>query len=337
MPASTRGRGGGGASRSARDLRLETLADVLDAPSCGTQHVHRYDESPRRSRVPEEIRLTASSSTMDRGAQAGRRAGREGRPGDLRLDAHLAQRGRAARPGHSNLAALARAGARWPSRPTTGRAYRFLVTRRRSREREGLDPVVALEALTINPARMLGLDDRVGALVPGLDGDVVIWSGDPLDVMSRAEHVLIAGATVYEWDAAAGRGRTVERSEWFVAAAAAAAAGRGGRTRGRRASRPGQGWSRLDATRRHHARERIAMRERSGRPRPSPLASRSRPAGSLSNYGHGTGAEASPVGQGATAGSRGRRPPTARRASRPSRRRRRSGRAGRRPRPTARR
>ena len=80
-----------------------------------------------------------------------------------------------------------------------------------------MDRDVALRALTVNPASFLGLDDRVGALAPGLDGDVVVWSGDPLDVNARAEHVLVTGAEVYAWDADArdgrGAGRVVERTE----------------------------------------------------------------------------------------------------------------------------
>ena len=46
---------------------------------------------------------------------------------------------------------------------------------------------------------MMGFDDRVGALRAGLDGDVVIWDGDPLDVMSRALDVFVGGVDVYEW------------------------------------------------------------------------------------------------------------------------------------------
>ena len=65
--------------------------------------------------------------------------------------------------------------------------------------KEGLDPDEALRALTLNPARVLGLDDRVGSLAPGLDGDVVVWSGEPLDVMSRALHVVLEGRPVYRW------------------------------------------------------------------------------------------------------------------------------------------
>jgi imidazolonepropionase-like amidohydrolase len=66
----------------------------------------------------------------------------------------------------------------------------------------------------VNPASFLRLDDRVGSLTVGLDGDVVIWSGDPLDVNSRAERVFIEGAEVYRW--ADGTGHVVERSERFA-------------------------------------------------------------------------------------------------------------------------
>jgi len=46
---------------------------------------------------------------------------------------------------------------------------------------------------------IMGIDDRVGALRPGLDGDVVIWDGDPLDVMSRAVQVFVSGREVYSY------------------------------------------------------------------------------------------------------------------------------------------
>jgi imidazolonepropionase-like amidohydrolase len=75
----------------------------------------------------------------------------------------------------------------------------FLVHQATLAVKEGMSPDDALRSLTVNPARIMGLDDRVGALRPGLDGDVVIWDGDPLDVMSRALHVFVNGVPVYEW------------------------------------------------------------------------------------------------------------------------------------------
>lgn len=51
----------------------------------------------------------------------------------------------------------------------------------------------AMAALTINPARMFGIEDRYGSLEPGKDADVVVWDGDPLEVMSAPTAVLIRG------------------------------------------------------------------------------------------------------------------------------------------------
>jgi imidazolonepropionase-like amidohydrolase len=66
----------------------------------------------------------------------------------------------------------------------------------------------------VNPAAFLRLDHRVGALREGLDGDVVLWSGDPLDVMSRAEQVFIEGRSVFRYES--GVPVTVERAERFT-------------------------------------------------------------------------------------------------------------------------
>lgn len=60
---------------------------------------------------------------------------------------------------------------------------------------------------------MLGLDDRVGTLTPGLDADVVVWSGDPLDVMSRALRVFVQGRDVYSYDEQSGNGVVAPR--WY--------------------------------------------------------------------------------------------------------------------------
>ncbi|MBO9695784.1 MAG: amidohydrolase family protein [Sphingopyxis sp.] len=57
----------------------------------------------------------------------------------------------------------------------------------------GLDRTAALAAITINPARIFGLADRIGSLEAGKEGDVVIWDGDPLDTLSRPATVLIRG------------------------------------------------------------------------------------------------------------------------------------------------
>jgi imidazolonepropionase-like amidohydrolase len=51
----------------------------------------------------------------------------------------------------------------------------------------------ALRAVTLTPAEIFGVSDRVGSLQPGREGNVVIWSGDPFEFATRIEHVFVRG------------------------------------------------------------------------------------------------------------------------------------------------
>ena len=51
----------------------------------------------------------------------------------------------------------------------------------------------ALRAVTLAPAQVFGVADRVGSLQPGREGNVVVWSGDPFEFTTRVEHVFIRG------------------------------------------------------------------------------------------------------------------------------------------------
>ena len=76
----------------------------------------------------------------------------------------------------------------------------FLIHQATLAVKEGLDRETALRAVTINPAGIIGVADRLGSLSVGKDADVVVWSGDPLDVMSRAEVAYVGGREVYHYD-----------------------------------------------------------------------------------------------------------------------------------------
>lgn len=62
--------------------------------------------------------------------------------------------------------------------------------------RVGLGAVDALESLTSGPAEMFRMEDRVGRLAPGLDGDLVVLSGPPFDLRSRILKVFCEGREV---------------------------------------------------------------------------------------------------------------------------------------------
>ncbi len=58
----------------------------------------------------------------------------------------------------------------------------------------------AIRWLTINPAWGLGLDDKIGSIEVGKNADVVLWSGNPFSVYSKAEKVWIDGAMLFDRD-----------------------------------------------------------------------------------------------------------------------------------------
>lgn len=61
----------------------------------------------------------------------------------------------------------------------------------------GLPYEEALKAITLNPAKILGIDADYGSIEVGKMADLVLWSGDPLDVQSKVEKVLIHGRIVH--------------------------------------------------------------------------------------------------------------------------------------------
>ena len=66
--------------------------------------------------------------------------------------------------------------------------------------RYGADSYTMLRAMTIHPAKVIGIADRVGSLEVGKDADVVVYSGDPLDPRSKVLRVWIDGEVQYEFE-----------------------------------------------------------------------------------------------------------------------------------------
>lgn len=190
-----------------RNPTLEVLVRVLDGELPWSQHCHRADDIATAIRLSEEFgyRLVVNHGTEGH-LLADVLAAKDipviiGPLFTSRSKVELRQRSL------RNPGLLAAAGVRiaiTTDHPVV--PIHFLVHQATLAVKEGLDRGAALRALTSAPAQIMGLDDRVGSLTPGLDGDVVIWSGDPLDVMSRALTVFVGGREVYTWDQAARRG-----------------------------------------------------------------------------------------------------------------------------------
>jgi imidazolonepropionase-like amidohydrolase len=197
-----------------RDLNKETLARVLSGELAWDQHVHRHDDIATAIRLADEFgyRLVINHGTE--GYKLADVLAEKDIPvifGPMftsRSKVELRDRAIA------NLATLAAAGVRvaiTTDHPVV--PINLLVHQASLAVKEGLPRQKALEALTANPAAFLGLDDRVGSIQQGLDGDVVVWSGDPLELNSRAERVFISGREVYRFES--GHGHVTERGTRF--------------------------------------------------------------------------------------------------------------------------
>jgi imidazolonepropionase-like amidohydrolase len=81
---------------------------------------------------------------------------------------------------------------------TTGETYKAFNIRQEAGNAVayGLPYAEALRAVTLYPAQIFGVSDRYGTLEPGKVGNVVVWDGDPLELLTRVEHVIIRGQEV---------------------------------------------------------------------------------------------------------------------------------------------
>ena len=184
-----------------RDLKLEALARVLRREIPWRQHCHRADDIATALRIAAEF---GYDLVIDHGTEAYLLADQIAAAGipvvtgpliTARSKVELRNR-TLANPGR--LAAAGITIAITTDHPVV--PIHFLIHQVTLAVKEGLDPETALRSVTINPARIIGVSDRLGSLTAGKDADLVLWSGDPLDVMSRAELAYIGGQQVYRYD-----------------------------------------------------------------------------------------------------------------------------------------
>ena len=188
-----------------RDLGLETLAEVLRGNILVHNHCYRADEMAQMIDIADEFGYRIRS--FHHGVEAYKIADLLARDsiaasvwadwGAFKLEAADAVRG--------NLALLASRRRAQPScTPTTRTASSASIRRPRRRWPKGIASASrsreddAIKWMTINPAWTLGIDGGIGSLERGKNADVVLWSGNPFSVYSRAEKVWIDGAMLFD-------------------------------------------------------------------------------------------------------------------------------------------
>jgi imidazolonepropionase-like amidohydrolase len=180
-----------------RDLRWEALGMVLRREIPWRQHCHRADDIATALRLSDEFGYRL---VIDHGTEAALLADRIAERGvPVLIGPLLTSRSKVElrRRSIANPGKLAAAGVEISiitDHPVV--PIQLLHVQAALAVKEGLDPEVALRAVTLHPARVLGIEDRVGSLAPGKAATLCVWSGDPLDVRSRVERAWIDGLPV---------------------------------------------------------------------------------------------------------------------------------------------
>ncbi|MCA9522481.1 MAG: amidohydrolase [Myxococcales bacterium] len=182
-----------------RDLKLEVLADVLRGKLRVHVHTYRADEMLTMLRIADEFgfRIASFQHALEGYKIATTIAKRN--VGVATFADKWGHKWEAQNATVRNAALLVRAGvvvAIHTDHPVIEQWW--LIHEAAKAMKYGLSRVDAWRAVTINPAKILGVEKYVGSLEPGKHGDVVVWDRDPFRIGARTNWVLIEGRVVYE-------------------------------------------------------------------------------------------------------------------------------------------
>ena len=187
-----------------RDLGLETLAGVLDGKILVQNHCYRADEMLEMIDVAHEFgyRIAAFHHAVEAYKIAGVLAA-NGICADMWAD-WWGFKMEALDGIRENIAIVAHAGGcavvHSDSAEGIQRLNQEAAKAMAAGNRAGIvtTPEEAIRWITLNPARSIGVDRQTGSLETGKMADVVVWSGNPFAVYSRAEKVYVDGALMYD-------------------------------------------------------------------------------------------------------------------------------------------
>lgn len=182
-----------------RDLRMEVLAKVLKRELPVRAHAHRADDIMTALRIAKEFNLDISIEHCTEGHKIVNELKEAGVWAIVGPTLSNRSKVELKELSFNTLKTLYDAGipvAITMDHPVVPVGY--MPTVAAHAVKAGLPYEEALKAITINPAKVLGIDAEYGSIEQGKMADLVLWSGDPLDVQSRVEKVFIHGQIVHE-------------------------------------------------------------------------------------------------------------------------------------------
>jgi len=181
-----------------KDIRIEALVPVLKKEIPFRAHAHRADDVATAIRICEEFDVEMSWEHATEGHRIAEYIAKKKVPAVW--GPSLTSRGKweMRELGFDTPRIMHEAGVKLAIQTDApGSSIRFLPICAALSVKHGLPPDYALKAITIIPAEIIGVADRVGSIEVGKDADLRLLSGDPLDYMTKCQKVIINGKLLH--------------------------------------------------------------------------------------------------------------------------------------------
>ena len=195
---------GGGGEAPGRDLKLETLAGVLSGDILVHNHCYRADEMVVMMDIAKEFGYKISSfhhaiesyKIADLLAENDVCSSMWADWWGFKQEAYDATRENVAMVEAAGACAIVHSDSAVGTQHLNQEAAKAMAAGNKA----GIDikPEVAIQWITLNPAKSMGIADQTGSLESGKMADIVLWDGNPFSVYSKAERVYIDGNLMYD-------------------------------------------------------------------------------------------------------------------------------------------
>ena len=180
------------------DMKLEALELVLRREIPLRAHAHRADDVATAVRIAEEFDIEMSWEHATEGHRIAEWIAEKGIPAVWGPSLMARPKWEMRELSFDTPKAFHEAGAKFAIQTdAVGSSIAFLPLCAGMAVKHGLPYDEALKAITITPAEILGVADRVGSLEKGKDADLRILDGDPLELRTKVEMVIIDGEIVH--------------------------------------------------------------------------------------------------------------------------------------------
>jgi imidazolonepropionase-like amidohydrolase len=179
-----------------RDLGLETIIKVLKREIPIHAHAHRADDIATVIRIANEFNIRVVLIHCTEGHKITKFIAKSKFPAVVGPTIFWVSKPETRDRGFKTAVELNKAGVKVALQTDSLTPMNYFPILPMYAIKEGMSREDALKCVTINPAEILGIDDRVGSLEQGKDADIVIWSGDPFEFYSKVEQVFINGNIV---------------------------------------------------------------------------------------------------------------------------------------------